>query len=94
MKHGINLVVRLFVLILATVLLFISARIVYTLTADGLTDQMMGFEREPSQGWTYWRWFYLKRSIWSILGIAGILLAFAVLVAWSWIALVRDVRRK
>jgi hypothetical protein len=94
MKYGINSAVRAFVLMIATALLFISAWTAYNLTDDGLSAQMMGFEREPSQGWAYWRWFYLRRSMWSILGTAGILLAFTVLVAWGWIALIRDVRRK
>jgi hypothetical protein len=94
MKYGINLAVRAFVLMIATMLLFISAWTAYNLTYDGISAQMMGFEREPSQGWAYWRWFYLRRSMWSILGTAGILFVFAALVAWGWIAFVREVLRK
>ncbi|HCN78389.1 MAG TPA: hypothetical protein DIT13_14490 [Verrucomicrobiales bacterium] len=94
MKHGIKFAVRAFVLMLATVLVLISTWAAYTFIADGLSAQMMGFEREPAQGWAYWRWFYLKRSMWGILGTAGILLVFGALVAWGWVAFVRDVRRK
>jgi len=54
---------------------------------------MMGFEQEPALGWNYWRWYNIKRSLWGILGIAGILLALAGLVAWGWVAFVRDVKR-
>jgi len=54
---------------------------------------MVGFEQEPALGWNYWRWYYIKRSLWGILGSAGILLALAGLVAWGWVAFVRDVKR-
>lgn len=94
MKHSFKLAVRAFALMFVTALVLILAWAVYTVIADGLSSQMMGFEKEPAQGWAYWRWFYLKRSMWGILGTAGILLALAGLVAWGWIAFIRDVRQK
>lgn len=94
MKTGVMITVRVFTLMIASALVLLAMWAAYTFISDGLSAQMMGFEREPAQGWSYWRWYYLKRSMWGILGTAGILLALGGLVLWGWIALVRDVRHK
>jgi hypothetical protein len=54
----------------------------------------MTFEQEPAQGWAYWRWHFIKRSIWGILGAVAILLGFAFMILWGWLALLRDLRRR
>ncbi len=77
-----------------TFIFLLSAWFVYTLIADGLSAQMMGFEQEPAEGWAYWRWFFLKRSMWSLLGTAGFFLMIGALIAWGWVAAIRDFRRK
>jgi hypothetical protein len=94
MKPGCRFAVYACVLTSMTFVFLLSAWFVYTLIADGLSSQMMGFEREPAEGWAYWRWFYLKRSMWGLLGTAGLFLVIGALIAWGWVAAIRDFRRK
>lgn len=94
MKHGFRFAVFACVLMSMTLVLLVSAWAVYGLIDDGLSSQMMGFEREPAQGWAYWRGYFLKRSMWGILGTAGIFLGLGALIAWGWVAAIRDFRRK
>lgn len=93
MKRMTQIIVRGGILLVATLVIVILSWIAFNMVTNGISDKLMGFEREPSQGWNYWWWFYFKRSLWGILGTASILLALAGLVVWGWIALVRDLRR-
>jgi hypothetical protein len=88
------LAVRGILLSLASALVFAGTWVAYHTIDDGLSAQMMGFEREPAQGWGYWKWHFIKRNMWGILGTVAILLGFAAMVFWGWLALVRDVRRR
>lgn len=88
------LAVRAFCLLLATTILAIAAWLVFTSVCNGISAKLMTFEQEPAQGWAYWRWHFIKQSMWGILGTVAILLGFAAVVSWGWLALVRDVRRK
>lgn len=90
MKHGIRFAVYACVLMSLTLSLLISAWVVYRLIDDGLSAQMMGFEQEPAQGRAHWRWYFLKWNMGGILGTAGIFLGLGALVAWGWIAAIRD----
>lgn len=89
-----QIILRSGILLLATLVVIALMWVVASMVSSGLSADMMGFEQEPSQGWNYWRWYYLKQSFWGILGSAGILLLLACLVAWGWVAFVRDIRRK
>lgn len=86
--------IRGVLLILASALVIAATWVTYSYIDDGLSAQMMGFEREPAQGWAYWRWHFIKRSIWGIGGAVAILLGFAFVVFWGWVTLVRDLRRR
>lgn len=95
MKRGITLIViRALCLLLATSILVIAVWLVFTSISNGISANLMTFEQEPAQGWGYWRWHFIKRSMWGIIGTIAILIGFASLVLWGWIALVRDVRRR
>ena len=93
MKHGCRFAVYACVLTSMTFAFLLSAWFVYTLVADGLSAQMMGFEQEPAEGWAHWRWFFFKRSMWGLLGTASIFLVIGALIAWGWAAAIRDFRR-
>ena len=88
------LAIRGVLLVLASALVIAVAWATYNYIDDSLSAQMMGFEREPAQGWVYWRWHFIKRSIWGIGGAVAVLLGFAFVVLWGWVALVRDLRRR
>jgi hypothetical protein len=93
MKRMGQIIARGGILLVATLVVLILSWIAFSMVTNGISDKLMGFEQEPAQGWNYWWWFYFKRSLWGILGTAAILLALAGLVAWGWVAFVRDVRR-
>lgn len=93
-KHVSRIVVRALCLLLATLILAIAAWLVVTSVSNGLSANLMTFEQEPAQGWGYWRWHFIKRSMWGILGTIAILVGVASVVLWGWVALIRDVRRR
>ena len=93
MKPYFNTSIRASVLFVLTAIVGVSAFIVFQLISDGLSSQMMGFEREPAGGWAYWRWYFLKREIWGILGAFVIFLIFTGLVARAWVRLIRELSR-
>lgn len=88
------LAIRGVLLVLASALVIAAAWVTYRSIDDGLSAQMMGFEREPAPSREYWQWHFMKRSIWSIGGAVAILLGFAFVVLWGWAALLRDLRRR
>ena len=88
------LAVRAFILMFSSAFLLFAVWVAYSFIADGLSAQMMGFEREPVQGVAYWRCYYLKRSIWGILGTVGVLVVFAALVIYGWVVFMRDVKQR
>lgn len=81
------------ILLAATLVVVILSWIAYSMVTNGISDKLMGFEREPAEGRNYWWWFYFRRGFWGILGTAAIPLTLAGLVAWGWVAFVRDMRR-
>jgi len=81
-------------LLVASLTVIVLTWFVLDSISNGLSAKLMAFEREPSQGWGYWYWFFIKRNMWGILGTLAILLLLACLVVWGWVAFVRDVRRK
>ena len=93
MKRMGQIIARGGILLVATLVVLILSWIAFSIVSNGISDKLMGFEREPAQGWNYMWWFYFKRQLWGILGSAGILLTLAGLVAWGWVAFVRDVKR-
>ena len=93
-KQASCIVIRAIGLLLATLILAIATWLVLTSVSNGLSANLMTFEQEPAQGWAYWRWHFIKRSIWGILGAVAILLGFAFMVLWGWLALLRDLRRR
>ena len=63
----------------------------YCAIDNGISADLMGFESEPAQGWSYWRWVFIKRrfgEIFSNIGILGMLFG---VVLWRWIVYVRDI---
>jgi hypothetical protein len=88
------LAVRGVLLILASTLVTAAAWVTYRSIDDGLSAQMMGFEREPAPSREHWQWQFIKRSIWSIGGAVAILVGFAFVVLWGLVALVRELRRR
>lgn len=74
--------------LLALSILFLGlVMFVVVMVSDGLDAQLMKFEAEPVEGWNYWRWFYLKRSLGGITITAIVLVALGCLVAWGWVRL-------
>jgi hypothetical protein len=93
MKQTAQIILRGGILLAATLVVVILSWIAFSVVTNGISDKLIGFEREPAQGWNYWWWFHFKRNLWGILGTVAILLALAGLVAWGWLAFVRDLRR-
>lgn len=88
------IVARSSALLMASIFIVFLSWFVYNLMSDGLAANMMRFESEPSQGWDYWRWYFIKHSLGGVFVAAAIILALAGLVMWGWISLVRDLTRQ
>ena len=80
------------VLTVATLVLAILAWLDYCTILNGLSSQLMGFEQEPAEGWSYWRWYFIKENLGGILIGAAILLALFGVVLYGWFKLLRSIQ--
>ena len=79
---------------IASLFVFTLVVLNFKIISDGLDAKLMGFEAEPSQGWNYWRWYFIKRSLGGILGSFGIIAVFGGVVLWGWFAWVKALRNR
>lgn len=87
------LIARGVLLVFASVLVLGGIGASYQYIENGLSAQMMGFESEPAEGWAYWRWYFIKRSIWGIFGTIATLVIFSLSVLWGWLSFFRALKR-
>jgi hypothetical protein len=94
MKRMGQVIARGGILFVATLVVLILSWAAFSTVSSGLSNRLIAsFEKTPVEGYDYWRWIYFKEHLPEHLVVAAILLALAGLVAWGWVAFVRDVRR-
>lgn len=76
-------------LLLASVLLLVCTWFVVEMVRDGISARMMTFESEPQEGWDYWRWYYIKRTLFDNLTTWGVFAALWAFLCWGWIRLLK-----
>lgn len=94
MKRIAQIIVRGGILLVATLVVLTLSLAAFNMVSDGISNRLIAnFEQDPVEGYDYWRWIYFKEHLFEHLVVAGILLTLAGLVAWGWVAFVRDVMR-
>ena len=83
---------RIVVLLTASAALLLITWFCVAMFRDGLSAKMMTFESEPIEGWNYWRWFFIKRSMpGSLIGV-GTIAALWVWLGYGWVRIAMAAR--
>ena len=94
MKRTAQIILRGGILLVASLVVLILSWVAVSMVSSGISNRLIAaFEKTPVEGYDYWRWVYFKEHLFEHLVVATILLALAGLVAWGWVAFVRELKR-
>lgn len=94
MRQVIFAVIRIGIMVVASVVVFSLVREVMQFVSETLNSRMIGYSNPSPQVRAELRWELIKESMGGLLILFGFLSIPVGLVIWGWVALLLDIKRR